>query len=69
MNMLNLVTRLGILLHGQKNAIFAYSRGSYPIEYAPDIDLDIQFAKSILSPTIIEPLGPYDKRERLSVVN
>jgi DNA polymerase elongation subunit (family B) len=52
------------------NAIFAYSRGSYPIEYAPDIDLDTQFAKSILSPinSIIVPLGLPTITERLSVV-
>ena len=50
--------------------IFAYIRGSYPIELAPQIDYDIQFAKSILSPinTIIEPLGMPEITERLSVV-
>jgi hypothetical protein len=39
--------------------IFAYMRGSYPIEMAPEIDLDTQFEKCILSPinSIIEPLG------------
>ena len=52
------------------NKIFAYSRGSYPIEYAPDIDLDLQFAKSILSPvnSIIKPLGLPEITNRLSVV-
>ncbi len=52
------------------NKIFAYSRGSYPIEYAPDIDLDQQFAKSILSPvnSIIKPLGLPTITERLTVV-
>lgn len=52
------------------NSIFAYSRGSFPIEFAPDIDLDLQFAKSILSPinTIIKPLGLPIITERLSVV-
>jgi len=52
------------------NGIFAYSRGSYPIEFAPDIDLDMQFMKSILSPinSIIKPLGLPAITERLSVV-
>lgn len=50
--------------------IFAYIRGSYPIEFAPDIDYDLQFAKSILSPinSIIEPLGMPEITERLSIV-
>lgn len=52
------------------NDIFAYIRGSYPIEFAPEIDLDVQFAKCILSPinSIIEPLGLPKINERLSVV-
>jgi DNA polymerase elongation subunit (family B) len=50
--------------------MFAYTRGSYPIEFAPDIDYDEQFAKSILSPinSIIEPLGMPEITKRLSVV-
>jgi len=50
--------------------IFAYIRGSYPIEFAPLVDYDLQFAKSILSPinSIIEPLGMPEITERLSVV-
>jgi hypothetical protein len=52
------------------NDIFAYIRGSYPIEFAPEIDLDVQFMKCILSPinSIIEPLGLPRINERLSVV-
>jgi DNA polymerase elongation subunit (family B) len=52
------------------NDIFAYIRGSYPIEMAPEIDLDTQFSKCILSPinSIIEPLGLPTITERLSVV-
>ena len=52
------------------NKIFAFYRGSYPIEFAPDIDLDTQFAKSILSPinSIIEPLGLPEITQRLSVI-
>lgn len=50
--------------------IFAYIRGSYPIEIAPEINYDIQFAKCILAPInkIIEPLGMPEITERLSVV-
>ena len=52
------------------NDIFAYTRGSYPIEMAPEIDLDTQFEKCILSPinSIIEPLGLPLITKRLSVV-
>lgn len=53
-----------------QNDIFAYIRGSYPIEIAPEIDLDIQFEKCILSPinSIISPLGLPEINKRLSVV-
>jgi predicted transcriptional regulator len=52
------------------NDIFAYIRGSYPIEMAPEIDLDTQFEKCILSPinSIVEPLGLPNITKRLSVV-
>ena len=52
------------------NDTFAYIRGSYPIEMAPEIDLDTQFEKSILSPinSIIAPLGLPEITKRLSVV-
>lgn len=52
------------------NDIFAYMRGSYPIEFAPEIDYDLQFEKSILSPinSIIEPLSLPVITKRLSVV-
>ncbi len=52
------------------NDIFSYIRGSYPIEMAPEIDLDTQFEKCILSPinSIIEPLGLPLITKRLSVV-
>lgn len=52
------------------NDIFAYMRGSYPIEFAPDIDYDVQFSKSILTPinSIIEPLGMPTITDRLSVI-
>jgi len=52
------------------NDQFAYMRGSYPHEFAPEIDYDEQFAKAILSPinSIIEPLGLPEITKRLSVV-
>jgi hypothetical protein len=52
------------------NEMFAFIRGSYPIEFAPEIDYDEQFMKSILSPinSIIEPLGLPEITKRLSVV-
>ena len=52
------------------NSVFAFNRGSYPIEFAPEIDLDEQFDKCILSPinSIIEPLGMPEITKRLSVV-
>lgn len=52
------------------NEVFAYTRGSYPIEFAPDVDYDAQFSKSILAPinSIIEPLGMPSITERLSVI-
>ena len=52
------------------NNIFAYTRGSYPVEFAPEIDLTIQFAKSILSPinSIIKPLKLPEITARLSIV-
>jgi hypothetical protein len=50
--------------------MFAYIRGSYPIEFAPEIDYDSQFSKSILSPinSIIEPLGMPGITARLTVI-
>jgi hypothetical protein len=52
------------------NKIFAFVRGSYPIEFAPEIDLDLQFEKSMLSPvnSIIDPLRMPEITKRLSVV-
>ena len=52
------------------NDMFAYIRGSYPIEFSPAIDYDLQFAKSILSPinSIIEPLGMPEITARLTII-
>jgi hypothetical protein len=50
--------------------IFAYIRGAHPIEFAPEINYNIQFSKCILSPinSIIKPLNMPEITERLSVV-
>jgi DNA polymerase elongation subunit (family B) len=52
------------------NGMFAYIRGSHPMEFAPEVDYDEQFSKSILSPinSIIDPLGLPQITKRLSVV-
>ncbi len=52
------------------NDMFAYVRGSYPMEFGPEVDYDIQFFKSIISPinSIISPLGLPEITKRLSVV-
>jgi len=52
------------------NDTFAFIRGSYPIEFAPEVDYDLQFYKSIISPinSIIQPLGLPEITKRLSVV-
>lgn len=52
------------------NDTFSFIRGSYPAEFAPEIDYDEQFLKSILSPinSIIQPLGMPEITKRLSVV-
>jgi len=52
------------------NSIFAFIRGTYPMEFAPDICYDTQFEKCILSPvnSIIIPLGLPEITRRLSVV-
>ena len=52
------------------NKVFAYIRGSYPIEFGPDINTDLQFFMCILSPInkIIKPLGLPEITKRLSVV-
>jgi len=56
--------------NNKTNDIFAYIRGDYPIEFAPEVDYDVQFYKSIISPinSIIEPLGMPSITNRLSVV-
>lgn len=52
------------------NDIFGYIRGSFPHEIGPEICLETQFEKCILSPinSIIEPLGLPLINKRLSVV-
>lgn len=49
---------------------FGYERGKFPIEFAPQIDLDTQFSKCILSTIngFIKPLGMPEITKRLSVI-
>ena len=56
--------------NSKMNDMFAYVRGSYPLEFGPEVDYDIQFFKSIISPinSIISPLGLPEITKRLSVV-
>lgn len=52
------------------NPIFAFKRGEYPAEFAPEVDYDTQFEKVILSPVnnIIKKLGMPEINKRLSVI-
>ena len=52
------------------NDVFAFIRGSYPVEFGPEICFDTQFEKCILSPinSIIDPLGMPLITKRLSVI-
>ena len=52
------------------NGIFAYKRGDFPIEFAPEVDYDMQFFKAILSPinSIVKKLGMPEITKRISVV-
>lgn len=49
---------------------FGYERGKFPIEFAPEIDLDTQFQKCILAVIngFIKPLGLPEITKRLSVL-
>lgn len=50
--------------------IFAFRRGDFPIEFAPEVDYDTQFQKAMLSPinSVIQTLGMPEISKRLSVV-
>ena len=52
------------------NPIFGFKRGEFPIEFAPDVDYDTQFAKVILSPIngIIKKLRMPEINKRLGVL-
>lgn len=58
-------------LDTSENKIFAYERGNFPAEFAPEMDKDLQFAKSILSPinAIVRCLGMPMINKRLKVLN
>ncbi len=50
--------------------VFAFQRGSFPMELAPEIDYDTQFYKCILRPinSIIQPLGLPEITKRLTII-
>lgn len=50
--------------------VFAYTPGAFPIEFAPEIDYDTQFAKAILSPinSIITAIGLPEITNKMRVV-
>lgn len=53
-----------------RHEIFAFSRGCYPVEFAPEIDMDIQFEKSVLNIVnrFVNVLGMPKINKRLGVV-
>lgn len=53
-----------------EHPIFAFKRGEFPIELAPEVDYDLHFMKAILSPinSIIIKLGMPEISKRLSVI-
>jgi hypothetical protein len=53
------------------NNVFAYSQGTYPYEYAPPIDHDMQFTKTILDPInrFIEVMGYNTISPNLFLIN
>jgi DNA polymerase elongation subunit (family B) len=53
-----------------RNEIFAYNRGAHPKEFAPEIDMDTQFEKSVLNIVnrFVNVLGMPKLNKRLSVV-
>lgn len=54
----------------EKNDVFAYNWGKYPHEYAPPVDYDEQFLKTVTNTVnyYIEPLGLPALNKRLSIV-
>lgn len=50
--------------------VFAFKRGEFPVEFAPEVDYDEHFDKMILSPVnrIIKKLGLPEINKRLSVI-
>ena len=57
--------------NAQENNVFAYAQGNYPYEYAPPVDLDEQFTKTILDPInrFIEVMGHHPISPNLFMIN
>ena len=53
------------------NNVFAYAQGTFPYEYAPPIDYDMQFTKTILDPInrFIEVMGYNNISPNLFMIN
>jgi hypothetical protein len=53
------------------NNVFAYAQGTYPYEFAPPIDYDEQFTKTILDPInrFIEVMGYNPISPNLFMIN
>jgi hypothetical protein len=53
------------------NPIFAFKRGEFPVEFAPEVDYDTQFEKVILAPvnSIIKKLDMPEINKRLTFIN
>ena len=53
-----------------RHNVFAFSRGCYPVEFAPEIDMDVQFEKSVLNIVnrFVNVLGMPTINKRLGVV-
>jgi hypothetical protein len=55
----------------QENNVFAYAQGTFPYEFAPAIDYDQQFTKTILDPInrFIEVMGHNPISPNLFMIN
>ena len=54
-----------------ENNVFGFSQGTYPYEFAPPIDYDVQFTKTILDPInrFIEVMGYNNISPNLFMIN
>jgi hypothetical protein len=57
--------------NSMENNVFGYSQGSFPYEFAPPVDYDEQFTKTILDPInrFIETMGHHPISPNLFMIN